>query len=378
MTTADFASLATAPIRALRAYDPGHDIVALRRQHAPQPLIELGSNENAYGASPAAAAAVTGVLSELYRYPDPLGGELKRGLATLHGVDPRQIVLGNGSHELLMQAAQVFTGPSDEVLMSQYGFAVYAIAAAAAGARAVQVAALPETAAMPFGHDLAAMARAIGPDTRLIYLCNPNNPTGTWLERTALGAFAAALPAHAVLVVDEAYAEYVDADDYASALPLLAEQPRMLVMRTFSKAYGLAGMRVGYAVGHPQLVSLLERVRESFNVSLPSLAAAQAALDDQAHLASVRQRNAAERAWLAKALRERGLACADSQTNFLLCHVGDQSLAIQAALLRQRVVLRPMAGYGLPEYVRITVGRRDENRGLLAALDRTLNGATPC
>ncbi len=369
MTPADFASLAAAPIRALRAYDPGHDLVALRRQHAPLPLIELGSNENSYGSSPAVVAALQGILPSLYRYPDPLGGELKRALGDLHRLSPEQIILGNGSHELLMQAAQVFAGPGDEVLMSEYGFAVYAIAATAVGASVVQAPALPAQGRMPLGHDLDALAQRIGPKTRLIYLCNPNNPTGTWLDRHALQRFIAQLPAQVVLVVDEAYAEYVDADDYQSALPLLPSQPRLLVMRTFSKAYGLAGIRVGYALGHPQLIALLERVRESFNVSLPSLVAAEAALSDQAHVASVRQRNATERDWLASELRARGFATADSQTNFLLCRFGPECGDIEADLLRQRVVLRPMAGYGLPEYSRITVGRRDENRVLLAALD---------
>ena len=369
MRQVDFDSLAAAPIRALRSYDPGHDLVALRRRHAPLPLIELGSNENSYGPSPAVVAALQRALPELFRYPDPLGGDLKRALGDLHGVEPRQIVLGNGSHELLMQTAQVFAGPGDEVLMSQYGFAVYAIAAAAVGASVVQAPALAAESPMPLGHDLDATAAAITPRTRLIYLCNPNNPTGTWFGRRALERFLTRLPEHCVLVVDEAYAEYVDAEDYASALGLLAGQPRMLVMRTFSKAYGLAGIRVGYAVGHPQLVALLERVRESFNVSLLSLAAAEAALGDPAHLTHVRQRNANEREWLVGELRERGFPTAASQTNFVLTRFGAECAALEADLLRQRVVLRPMVGYGLPEYLRITVGRRDENRALLAALD---------
>ena len=369
MRQPDFESLAAAPIRALRAYDPGHDIVALRRRHAPQPLIELGSNENPYGPSPGVIAALQRALPELYRYPDPLGGDLKRALGAVHGVEPGQIVLGNGSHELLMQAAQVFAGPGDEVLMSQYGFAVYAIAAAAVGASVVRAPALAADAQMSLGHDLDALATALGPRTRLVYLCNPNNPTGTWFSRPALQQFIERLPEHCVLVVDEAYAEYADAADYASALPLLAAHPRMLVMRTFSKAYGLAGIRVGYALGHPELVALFERVRESFNVSLLSLAAAEAAVADPAHLAYVRQRNASERDWLAAELRARGFATADSQTNFLLCRFGAECAAIEAELLQRGVVLRPMAGYGLPEYLRITIGRRDENRALLAALD---------
>lgn len=364
-----FAALAQPGIRDLRAYDPGHDLVALRAQSAPHVLIELGSNENPYGASPAARIALLDTMHALHRYPDPLGGDLKRALAARHDVEPTQVLLGNGSHELLMQFAQVFAGPGDEVVISQYGFAVYALAARAAGAILLQAPAYPPQHPMARGHDLAAIAAAITARTRLIYLANPNNPTGTWFGRETFATFMARVPDTIVIVVDEAYAEYAEADDYASAIPLLAAHPNLIVTRTFSKAYALAGLRVGYAVAHPGLIAVMERVRESFNVNAVGLAAAQAVLGDEEHLRWSLARNAEQRSMLADVLRQRGWRVAPSQTNFLLVEFGPQTPRIEAALLSQGVVVRPMAGYGLPQYLRITVGEAGENRRLLAALD---------
>jgi histidinol-phosphate aminotransferase len=363
-----FTSLAQPGVRALRAYDPGHDLVALRRRC--DALTELGSNENPYGASPAVRAALLDVMHDLHRYPDPLGGGLRRALAAKHGVGIDQVILGNGSHELLMQFAQVFAGPGDEVVASQYGFAVYALAAQAAGATLRLAPALARDHEMARGHDLHAIAAAMTPMTRLVYLANPNNPTGTWFTAAAFQAFLARVPADVLVVVDEAYAEFADAPGYASALSLLARHPHLIVTRTFSKAYALAGLRVGYAVAHPGLVAVMERVRESFNVNIVGLAAAQAALDDDAHLAASLGGNARQRAELADALRERGWFVHPSQANFLLVEFGPDTPAIEASLLAQDVVVRPMAGYGLPQCLRITVGDADENRRLLAALDR--------
>lgn len=364
-----FAALAQPGVRGLRAYDPGHDLVALRRRFADTFLVELGSNENSHGASPAVRAAVLDTLHQLHRYPDPLGGDLKRALATKLGVPTPQLLLGNGSHELLMQLAQVFAGPGDEVVAPQYGFAVFALATQAAGATLRIAAALPRTDVMPRGHDLDAMAAAITPRTRLVYLANPNNPTGTWFGADAFARFLERVPADVLVVVDEAYAECADAPDYRSALPLLPTHPNLVVTRTFSKAYALAGLRVGYAVAHPGLIAVMERVRESFNVNLVALAAAEAALGDEAHLQWTLARNAEQRMALADALRERGGFVHPSQTNFLLVEFGDHVPHLEASLLERGVVLRPMAGYGLPTCSRITVGTADENRRLLAALD---------
>lgn len=367
-----FASRAQPGIRRLKAYDPGHDLVALRRRFSDAALVELGSNESPYGPSRAAREAMLGALDALHRYPDPRGGDLKHALAARHGVRADQLLLGNGSHELLMQLAQVFAGPGDDVVYSQYGFAVFALATQAAGARAVVVEPLARDAAMPLGHDLAAIARAITPAATLVYLANPNNPTGTWFTTADLAAFLAQVPPQVLVVVDEAYAEMADAGTAGTALALLPDHPNLVVTRTFSKAYGLAGLRVGYLVAAPGLVAVMERVRESFNVNAPALAACEAALGDDAHLAWSCARNAQSRAALTAALRARGLEVLPSQTNFLLVELGTHAARIEAALLERGIVLRPMGGYGLPQWLRITVGTRDENARLLAALDEVL------
>jgi histidinol-phosphate aminotransferase len=364
-----FAALAQPGIRGLRAYDPGHDLVALRARH--DLLVELGSNENPQGAAPAARSAMLDAMHQIHRYPDPLGGDLKRALAARHDVDPTQLLLGNGSHELLMQFAQVFAGPGDEIVASQYGFAVYALAAQAAGATLRQAPAFPRGHAMARGHDLDGIASLLTPKTRIVYVANPNNPTGTWFSREAFDAFIARGPADVLLVVDEAYAEYGEADgkDYASALHWQSVHRNLVVTRTFSKAHALAGLRVGYAVADAGLVAVMERVRESFNVNSVGLAAAQAVLGDEDHLRWSLARNAEQRALLAAALRERGWFVHPSLTNFLLVEFGERTPAIEAGLLAQGVVVRPMASYGLPDCLRITIGDAGENRRLLAALD---------
>jgi histidinol-phosphate aminotransferase len=364
-----FDALAQAGIQGLRAYDPGHDLIALRRRFGEAALIELGGNENPYGPSPAARAAALDALNALHRYPDPLGGDLKRALAAHHGVDIAQILLGNGSHELLMQFSQAFAGPGVDVVASRYGFAVYALATQAAGATLRVAEAHPPAHPMPRGHDLDAIAAAVTPATRLVYLANPNNPTGTWFASAALDQLLHALPRDVLVVVDEAYAEYVIDPELPSAVALLPRHPNLIVTRTFSKAYGLAGLRVGYALAHPELIAVMERLRESFNVNSVGLAAATTALTDQRHVDWARDRNAVEREALAGSLRERGHFVHPSQTNFLLVEFGANTAAIEAALVARGAVLRPMAGYGLPDCLRITVGTGDENRRLLGLLD---------
>lgn len=370
--TVDFERLARPGVRDLRAYDPGHDLVALRRRYAEAQLVELGSNENPYGAGPKARQAIVDALDAIHVYPDPLGGDLKAALAAHHGVERARLLLGNGSHELLMQFAQVFAGPGDEVVASKYGFAVYALAAQAAGARLHLAPAFEREHPMPRGHDLVALREAIGPKTKLVYLANPNNPTGTWFGGADFAAFMASVPAHTLVVVDEAYAEFADAPDYASALPLVARHANLVVTRTFSKAHALAGLRVGFAVADPGLIAVMERVRESFNVNALGLAAATAALGDAAHLRASVTGNAQQRAALGDALRARGLKVAPSQTNFLLVEFGADASQVEAGLVTRGVVLRPMGGYGLGECLRITVGTESDNARLLRVLDEVL------
>ncbi len=362
------ASLANAATRALRAYDPGHDLPALRRRFG-SVLAELGSNENPLGPSPLALAAIRDALPEIFRYPDPAGGALKAALAKHLRVDTAQITLGNGSHELLMLIAQCFADAGTSVVFSEFGFAVFPIATAAAGAQSIRVPALPRNhRAQPLGHDLDALAMTVRADTRIVYLANPNNPTGTWFGDAELAAFLARVSPTTLVVVDEAYHEFVDDPALTSALRFLPEYPNLIVTRTFSKAYALAGLRVGYTVSSLHAAAVLERLRESFNVNILALAAATAALGDQDHVACAKAFNLAERTWLAAQLENRGLRVLPSQTNFVLVDFARDAAAIENALFDRGVIVRPMGGYGLSEFLRISVGSRAENERLLEAL----------
>ena len=364
----DAVALANAATRRLAAYDPGHDLPALRKRFG-SVLAELGSNENPLGPSPHAVAAIQAALPEVLRYPDPKGGALKSALAAHLRVDPGQITLGNGSHELLMLIAQCFADASASIAFSEFGFAVFPIATAASGAQAIRVPALPrDHAVMPLGHDLVAIAAAVRADTRIVYLANPNNPTGTWFDDTDLERFLARVPATTLVVVDEAYHEYVAAAGLSGALPFLSRHPNVVITRTFSKAHALAGLRVGYAISAPEVAAVLERLRESFNVNGLALASAEASLSDQEHVARAREWNLAERQWLTDRLRARGLRALPSQTNFVLIDFARDAAPIESALFERGVIARPMAGYALPQYLRISVGSRNENERLLEVL----------
>ena len=364
----DAASLVNRATAKLRAYDPGHDLPALRERFGPA-IAELGSNENPLGPSPRALRAMRAALPGAFRYPDPRGMALKRALSVHLGVEAANIALGNGSHELLMLLAQCFADVEHSIVFSQFGFAVFPIATAAAGAQALCVPALPYGhRSAPCGHDLEAMAKAVRRDTRIVYLANPNNPTGTWFDDDALGTFLGKIPGDVLVVVDEAYHEYVDAPGLTTALGFADRFPNLIVTRTFSKAYGLAGLRVGYLVAHPSVVEVLERLRESFNVNSIALAGAEAALGDKAWLKKSCEFNRDEREWLRVALRERGYRCLPSQTNFLLCTLPHQASKLERRLFEHGVIVRPMDGYGLPRALRISVGSRDENARLLEAL----------
>ncbi|QWT22393.1 histidinol-phosphate transaminase [Bacillus sp. NP157] len=364
----DAAALANRATSALRAYDPGHDLPALRLQFGAV-LSELGSNENPLGPSAAAIRAANRAVEEIWRYPDPLGASLKQQLSGELGIGRACITLGNGSHELLMLLAQCFADADHPVVHSQYGFAVFPIAAAAAGARAISVPALPaDHPTAPYGHDLDAIAAALVPEARLVYLANPNNPTGTWFTDAALEQFLEKVPAETLVVVDEAYHEYVDAPGLSTGLHLLNRFPNLIVTRTFSKAYALAGLRIGYMLSHPSVAAVAERLRESFNVNGVALAAAEAALGDHEHRARVRDVNRRDRAWLADELTARGFRVLPSQTNFLLVDLGKDAAAFEKHLFEHGVIVRPMGGYGLPHTVRVSVGSRAELHRLLENL----------
>ena len=364
----DAATLANATTGVLRAYDPGHDLPTLRARYG-ELLAELGSNETVIGPSPRALTAIADALADIFRYPDPQGGALKRALAEFWHVERSSIALGNGSHELLMLLAQCFADPTTSVVFSQFGFAVFPIATAAVGATPIRVDALsPDHATAPYGHDLDALASAVRADTRLVYLANPNNPTGTWFADSELENFLARVPQTTLVVVDEAYQEYVDAPGVGSAIRLLDRHPNLVVTRTFSKAHALAGLRIGYLLAHRSVVDVLERLRESFNVNTLAQVAAVAALADPGHLENICSWTRNERDWLSAELGARGYRTLPSQTNFVLVVLDQDARSLEQHLFDRGVIVRPMGGYDLGHCIRISLDTRAENERLLAAL----------
>lgn len=357
------------PIAArLRAYDPGHDLASLRRRFGLQ-LAELGANENPYGPGPAACKAMRSAMKGASRYPDPRAAALRDAVAAHLHVDGAQLVFGNGSHELLMLLAQCFAGPAQSVLYSRYGFAVFALAAAAAGAPSVGVEARPANdASAPLGHDLIAIRQAITPEVRLVYLANPNNPTGTWFDHAELASFLEAVPEDVLVVVDEAYAEYFEHAGGVSAIGLRSRFANLIVTRTFSKAHALAGLRVGYMLADESVCQVLEGLRESFNVGVIAQAAACASFDDHEWLNESLVKNDAERERMAFELTRLGYPSLPSRTNFLLVNCGGDAGPMEARLFEAGVITRPMAGYGLPGRLRISVGSHAENSRLLEVL----------
>jgi histidinol-phosphate aminotransferase len=365
-------NLAAPGVRELMPYQPGKPISELERELGLSNIIKLASNENPLGPSPKALEAIRAGLSELALYPDGSGFELKAALAAKLGVEAQQITLGNGSNDVIEQAAKVFLSPSHNAVFSEHAFAVFPIVTQTVGARAEVAQAHDGSRGPRYGHDLNALAERITDKTRIVFIANPNNPTGTYLRRDELRRFIAALPAHVVVMIDEAYYEYVDANDYASAVEWLPEFPNLLVTRTFSKAYGLAGLRVGYAVSSANAAELLNRVRQPFNVNALALAAATAALADESHIAQSLGVNRQGLKQLGSAFSERGLTFIPSVANFISVDVGQSAVPIYEALLKQGVIVRPIGAYGLPHHLRVTVGTREENRYFLQALDQAL------
>ncbi len=372
MNACDPASHAVAGVSGLKPYEPGKPISELEREYGVSDVLKLASNENPLGVSPAARAAMAGQLDDLWLYPDGGGFDLRRALAARHGVEPACITLGNGSNDVLVLLAETFLAPGRSAVFSQYAFAVYPIATHATGAEARIVPALSQDARQPLGHDLDAMAAAVDDDTRLVFVANPNNPTGTWVGADALRRFLADVPADVVVVVDEAYFEYAQAMGVPDASAWLGEFPNLVVSRTFSKAYGLAGIRVGYTVSSPAIADLLNRVRQPFNVNSLALAGAEAALGDTAFIDRAVRENAAGMAQLRKGLLALGASAAPSAGNFLLVDLGRDAATVNEALLRLGVIVRPVANYGLPGHLRITVGTAPQNDRLLAALTQVL------
>ena len=358
--------IAAPGIAGLRPYIPGKPISELERELGITGSIKLASNENPLGPSPKALAAAQAALGELARYPDGGGFELRAALAARHGVDRSRITLGNGSNDVLDMIARVFLHPCVETVMSEHAFAVYPISSQAVGAT-IRIA-----PAKDHGHDLDAMRERVGEHTRVVWVANPNNPTGTWLTSERLHAFLASLPEQVIAVVDEAYVEYVDAPEYPDASQWLDEFPNLIVTRTFSKAYGLAALRVGYALSSLEIADLLNRVRQPFNVNSLALAAAQAALEDPDHVRRGVELNRQGMAQMIEGLRALGLGFIPSVGNFLAVDLAQPAGQIDQALLREGVITRPIGNYGLPNHLRVTIGLPEENARFLGALTKVL------
>ena len=359
--------LAPAHIRAISPYQPGKPISELAREMglAEESIVKLASNENPLGVGEKTRAAMQAALADIARYPDGNGFELKDALCRRYGLKMDRIVLGNGSNDILEMVAGALLGPDREAVFAQHAFAVYALATQAAGARGIEV------LARNFGHDLDAMLAAITPATRVVFIANPNNPTGTFLSGDELEAFLERVPEHVLVVLDEAYTEYLAPAQRYDAIAWIERFPNLLVSRTFSKAYGLAGLRVGYGLGSPEVIDLLNRVRQPFNVCSVGLAAAAAALFDDVFLQRSYELNQAGMKQLTDGFQRLGLDWIPSAGNFVTFKVGDGA-GVNQRLLRQGVIVRPIAGYGMPEWLRVSIGLESENARFLEALPDAL------
>ncbi|MTI62552.1 histidinol-phosphate transaminase [Methylophaga sp.] len=359
-----FCDLAVSGVADLQPYVPGKPIEELQRQYGVHDVIKLASNENPLGPSKAALAAVAKSSKEMTRYPDGNGYTLKMALAEKLRLSPQQITLGNGSNDVLELLARTFAGHGDEVIYSEHAFAVYPLAVKAIGATGIA------TPAKDYGHDLKAMLKAISPRTKLIFIANPNNPTGTWIESAEVQAFLDKVPEKVLVVLDEAYVEYLEQTE--SSVNWLQSFDNLIITRTFSKAYGLAGLRVGYALSHPEIADLLNRIRQPFNVNSLAQAAAVAALGDESYLQQSREVNQTGMLQLTGEFDKMGLKYIPSKGNFITVNVHTNAAEVYDELLYEGVIVRPIAGYGLPQHLRVSIGLEQENQRFLEALSRVL------
>ena len=362
----DYQALAAAGVQKLHPYVPGKPVEELERELGLSEIVKLASNENPLGLSEAVKQAIQSGFDEGGRYPDGNGFVLKQALVEKYAVALEQITLGNGSNDVLELIARAFLTTQSEVIFSEHAFAVYPIVTQAVGAKAVV------TQAKAWGHDLEAMAQAISEQTKLIFIANPNNPTGTWLNKTELTTFLDQVPEHVLVVLDEAYTEYVDAPAFPNGVELLDSYPNLIVTRTFSKAYGLASLRVGYGLSNPQVADLLNRVRQPFNVNSFALSAAAAVLSDDAYLARSKQVNSDGMTQLEQGFKTLGLNFIPSVGNFISADVGQPAGPVYQALLERGVIVRPVANYGMPNHLRVSIGLKAENQALLDALGAVL------
>jgi histidinol-phosphate aminotransferase len=367
----DVKRLAPANVRAIAPYVPGKPIAETARELglAEADILKMASNENPLGSSPRALAAIRGALGELHYYPDGSGFELKAILSRKLGLRPGNFVLGNGSNDILELAARAFLTSADSAVYSRHAFLVYALVVQAIGATPIEV------PAKDYGTDLEAIAAAMRPDTKIVFLANPNNPTGTFTPWADLERFIASVPRHVLVVLDEAYGEYLPDELKSPAQEWLGRFPHLVVSRTLSKAFGLAGLRVGYGFAHPAVAEIMNRVRQPFNVNHLAMVAACAALEDADFIEESRVMNATGLVQLEAGFRRLGLEYIPSFGNFITVRVGDAA-RVYDSMLREGVIVRPIAGYGMPEHLRVTVGLPEHNERFLAALERALAKGT--
>jgi histidinol-phosphate aminotransferase len=358
-------------VRAIAPYQGGKPISEVAREFGldEAAIVKLASNENPLGMPASAKRAMQLAIDELARYPDANGFDLKAALTKKFDVPADWITLGNGSNDILELAARALVQPGESVVYSQYSFAVYPLATQAVGARAIVV------PAKDFGHDLDAMAAAIAPDTKLVFVANPNNPTGTFIDGDRIAAFLKQVPSRVVVVLDEAYTEYLQPAQRYDALGWVRQYPNLIVSRTFSKAYGLAGLRVGFGIAQPALTDLLNRIRQPFNVNSLAQAAAIAALHDDDYLQQSAQVNAAGYRQMTDAFTQRGIEFVPSSGNFVLFRAGTDDGAgarVNLALLKKGIIVRPVGNYNLPQWLRVSIGLPEENAAFLDALKAVL------
>ncbi len=364
----DYAALAAAAICELAPYEPGKPPEELEREYGVSNAIKLASNENPAGVAPGIVAAISAVIRDINRYPDGAGFALRAALSEKLNIAPEQLTLGNGSNDILVMLAEAFLTPEHSAIYDQYSFVIYRTAVQATGARARVSPSITTNEGQRLGHDLTSMLGLIDATTRLVFIANPNNPTGTWVGSDALQAFLRQVPEHVIVVLDEAYHEYALGDGYTDTISWLDDFPNLVVTRTFSKAYGLAGLRVGYAVSTAGIAELLNRIRQPFNVNNLAQVAALAALNESNWVERCCEQNRQGLKLLQSGLAELEIPTVPSKANFLLAEFGKDAASCNEYLLRNGVIVRPVANYGLPGYLRISVGMPAELVVLLTQL----------
>lgn len=350
----------------LKPYTPGKPVEEVKRELGIEDIIKMASNENPLGPSPLAVQAVKDSLDRIHVYPDGNCFYLKQRLAGFLGIQTNQLLLGNGSDELLKLLVETFVDPQDEVIFASPTFSEYEFTATIMGAKCIAVPLLN------FKHDLSAMIDGVGEKTKIIYLCNPNNPTGTIVSRSEMDGFMARVPGDVLVVFDEAYFEYVASPDFAQGMEYLQDYPNAIVSRTFSKIYGLAGLRIGYMVAHPEIVAAVERITEPFNVNLLAQVAARAALDDKEHLLASQKVNAEGKIYLYQQLEQMGLKYVPTEANFIFFDTGQDCQLVFKELLNRGVIVRTGDIFGFPTYIRVTIGNAEQNQRFIKTLQEIL------